>query len=163
MNEQKIDPAFIASHFLSGNFFVTLLEEKELWMFDKTEHIWKKNGESQLLSFISESYPETTKSDFTEIKFQVQKFTVLTDEQFKPNPHFLLFDDQVLNLKKLTVEDFVNPEYHLRQRLDTKLDLGAKPPMIFLKCLKNAVPYGPDFFSCLQAFSCILLIRTIRI
>lgn len=169
--EGSVSPSIIADRFVGENNFVTLLEKKESWYYDFADTIWKPEGESYLLAWINQNCPNISKNDFNEVRFLIQSKTIVMPEHFKPNPQILNFAGKHLSLKYLNLmgtdaygpKDWYEAQHFMRIRLDTKLDLGAPPPRLFLQALQKAIPDGRDLYHCLQAFSTILLIRTMRI
>ena len=141
----------------------TLSDSLNMWYWDFKERIWKPNAEALLMSWTREEIPNITKTDFNELKFQLQRYSIIDREVFKPDPMILNFQGKALNLDGLMIEDEVRPFSYSRKRLDTELCDNAPPPKIFLDCLEKAIPDGKDRFHCLQAFSSLLLIRTMRI
>jgi len=156
-------PPIIAENFLTKTWVVTLLEDKQMWYWDKTGTVWRPDGESYLMAWAAEFWSDITKNEYNELRFQVQKRTVMPSERFKANPYFLNFNGKELNLRTLNDEGVVNVERYIKKKLMTELDLKAGPPRLFISCLQKAIPDGRDLFHCLQAFSSILLIRTMRI
>ncbi len=166
-----ISPASIADEFIKGEHIVTLLESKQDWYFDFRDLIWKPEGESYLMSWMASVYPGISRTEFNEVKFQIQKRTIMMSEFFKPNPLYLNFNGKLLSLRALDYhhrdgwdekDDEIASKY-LRIRLDTELKRNPGMPRLFLNALQQAIPDGRDMFHCLQAFSSILLIRTMRI
>jgi len=153
----------IADEFLESIWFRTLIEAKEMWYWDHVGKVWIDEGKSYLVTWLGEKYPDLKRSDYLEIEFHIQKQTVIRPKQFESNPFFLNFMGKELNLKTMKDEGDVDHEHFCKTKLSTELDLKAPPPFEFLKSLQNAIPNGPDLYHCLQAFSSILLIKTMRI
>jgi len=157
-------PSDIADIFLKENKVVSMLEAKQMWYWDTVDKIWRDSGETWFMAWMSSFYPEADANLFNKVHFFVQSRSLILPEQFKPNPYYLNFRGESLDLKTLDrFKGISDSNHHLRIRLDTELDLKAGPPRIFLDALQKAIPDGRDLYHCLQAFASMLLIRTMRI
>ena len=99
---------------------------------------------------------------YSDVIFQLQCDVVLPPKLFRPDPNFLYFKKNALDLASLT-STVKHRDHYIQTLLETELDLHAKPPFEFLKALQTALPNPLDMFDCLQALSSILLIRHQRI
>lgn len=160
---ETFSPALSADEFLGKTWVVTLLEDKQMWYWDLVGKIWRPDAESYLMAWAAEEYPNINKNDYNELKFQIQKRTVMPPDRFKANPYFLNFNGKELNLRTLSDDGTVDVEHYIKKKLKTELDLKIGPPKLFLQCLCTAIPDGRDLYHCLQAFAALLLIRTMRI
>lgn len=152
-----------AEKFLENTWFRCTIDPDSWWYWDKKGHVWRPDGESYLVTWVGSEFPVITKRDFNELKFEIQKRVVIPHENFKPDPNYLQFQDKELNLQTLYDAGPVDVEHYLKTKLATELDLHAEPPREFLKCLRKALPDGIELYRALQAFSTILLIRSMRI
>ena len=139
------------------------LDPESFWYWDKNSDIWRPDGEAFLMAWVGENAPILTKSDFNELKFEIQKRCVIPHEKFRANDQYLQFGKNELNLKTLKDTQGVDLEHYIKTKLGTELDINAPPPYEFLKTLQNALPDPMELYTCLQAFSTILLIKTMRI
>jgi P4 family phage/plasmid primase-like protien len=139
-------------------------EEKILWYYDKSENMWYNEGEMFILRELKDRYPELNNTEFREVIFEFESNNQLKENQFQKKLeksfHYLQFGKH----KLLSLEDFKlvenDPKYFVHNRIDVELNFKAAPPKLFLQCLKNALPDPRDQFLLLQAFACILLVRT---
>ena len=161
--KHDLTPRVAAEEVLEKTWIRCTLDPDSMWYFDNEGYIWRPDGESYLVTWVGEKFPVITKKDFTELKFEILKRTTIPHEKFRANEKYLQFGDKELSLKTLLDVGRVDVEHYLKTKLKTELDLSAKPPFEFLKCLKKALPDGIELYRCLQAFSVILLIRTMRI
>ena len=168
----SFSPFSVAEDFIKGEHLVHLLEDKQFWWYDRRDKIWKGDGESYFMSYMASVHPGISKNDFYKTRFQVLRRVIMFSENFKPDPLFLNFQGVLFNLESLeldrnSIDAFDDTESyiadkHLRINLDTELDPRAEKPQIFLDALQKAIPDNRDMFHCLQAFSSLLLIRTMR-
>ena len=172
-SKATFSPFLVAEDFIKGEHLVHLLEDHQFWWYDRKDKIWKSDGESYLMSFMSSVYPGISKNEFQEVRFQILRRIIMFSVDFKPDPFFLNFQGTLFNLRDLILDrnsidayddtETYIAEKHLRINLDTELDPKADQPWIFLSALQKAIPDPRDMFHCLQAFASILLIRTMRI
>ena len=159
----NVDIPTLVEEFVNTFHPITLDDSLDMWWWDYQDRIWKPHADGVLMRFTNEQAPGLTKSMFNELKFQLQRRTIIDHNTFKPDPTMLNFNGRLLNLDELKDHDEIPPHSKLRVKLSTELNLKAPPPWAFLKALQKAIPDGKDLFHCLQAFSTILLIRTMRI
>jgi len=155
----------ISSKMFDETHLVYIEPEKVFYYWNHRKKVWEPQGNSFLMKLFNNIAPRVIpnkKRLFQDVVFQLQCDTVTPPRLFKPDQNFLYFNNTALKLD--TLEDWPKDKDHYIQiALDTELDLKAKPPHVFLKALKAALPDPLEWFDCLQALSSILLIRSQRI
>lgn len=144
---------------------VYLEPEKAFYYWNINKDVWEEQGNSflmKLFNIIAPRIMPNKKKTFFDSVFQLQLDVIIPPKKFKPCPDFLYFNNAALNLQTLQLDE-KDEEHYIREFLDTKLFLKAKPPFEFLAALKTALPDPLEFFDCLQALSSVLLIRHQRI
>jgi len=165
--KQEFDSKFVAGKMMEETYFASVGEDQILWYWDTKNWIWIKEGRIFLLKLLKTKYPDASIHDFNEVLFEVQAGCMYRESQFEPAKYFIQCNKTALSLKTLQEADYDNDmlltEMHLRVKLDTELNFHAKPPMLFLKALKKALPDPVELYLLLQVFSYILLVRTVDV
>ncbi len=160
----EFDAKFVAEKLMEETYLACVGEDQILWYWDKKNWIWVKEGKIFLLKLLKTQYPNASVHDFNEVLFEVQAACMYRESQFIPAQYFIQCNKTALNLKTLEEADYdkdmMLTDMHLRIKLDTELNFQAKPPMLFLKALKRALPDPIELYLFLQVISYILLVRT---
>lgn len=155
----------ISNKMFETTHLIYIEPERVFYYWNYRKNVWEPQGNSFLMKLFNQITPRVTpnkKKLFQDVVFQLQCDTVTPPKHFRPDPNYLYFKNRALKLD--TLDDCAKDKDHYIQIcLDTELNLKAKPPMIFLKALQNALPDPLEWFDCLQAMSSILLIRSQRI
>ena len=149
---------------MEQTYFACVGEDQVLWYWDNKNWVWVEEGKIFLLKLLKTKYETASLGDFNQVLFEVQAACMYRESAFVPDKKYIQCNKLALNLKTLQPEEEVSlVEMHLRVKLDTELNLKAKPPMIFLKALKKALPNPEELYLLLQVFSYILLVRTVDV
>ena len=161
---EHFNAKFVAEKLMEKTYFACVGEEQILWYWDNKNWFWVKEGKIFLLKLLKTEYPNASLQDFNQVVFEIQAGCMYRESPFEPAKYFIQCNKTALNLKTLdetdTDKDMMLVDMHLRIKLDTELNLHAKPPMIFLKALEKALPDPKELYLLLQVFSYILLVRT---
>lgn len=171
--QQKEDPAMahahlvtkIADEMFNKTHLVYLEPEDIFYYWNYNKEVWEQYGDSFLLKLFNNIAPRVMprkKSVFNEVIFQLKCDTVTLPRNFEPEPNYVYFKNNALDLDKL-LPTSKNKDHNIRISLNTELDLNAPPPFTFINALKMALPDPLELFDCLQALSSVLLIRSMRI
>ncbi len=161
MTRFRFEPDKIAEDLCSQISFACVGEKQVLWYYDNKNYVWIPEGKTCLLKLLKTKYPEADLRDYNDVLFEIQAYTMMRESQFAPDPNYIQCNKQVLNLRTLKLDEEISPfELHLRQKLDTELDMNAPPPMKFINVLRKALPDPEQLYLMLQCFSCVLLVRT---
>ncbi len=162
--ETGFDSKGVAERLMGETYFACVGEDQVLWYWDTKNWVWVKEGKIFLLKLLKTKYEKATLGDFNQVLFEIQAACMYRESAFEPAKYFIQCNKKAFNLKTLDEtdpdKDMMLIDMHLRIKLDTELNLKAKPPMIFLKALEKALPDPKELYLLLQVFSYILLVRT---
>ena len=157
----EFDAKAVSELLMSETYFACVGEDQVLWYWDRKNWVWVKEGKIFLLKLLKTKYETASLGDFNQVLFEIQAACMYRESAFEPDKNYIQCNKAALNLKTLQPEEDKSlVEMHLRVKLDTELNLEAKPPMIFLKALRKALPDPLELYLLLQVFSYILLVRT---
>ena len=155
----------LAEKMFEKTHLVYLEPERVFYYWNYRKNVWQPQGNSFLMKLFNETCPKVFPNKqklYHDVIFQLKCDCVIPPNNFRPDINFLYFNNTALNLQDLTAWP-KDKEHYIQNMLDTELDLNSKPPYIFLKALKIALPDPLEWFDCLQALSSLLLIRHQRI
>lgn len=164
IKEQKVvrvrpDAISATDDILKHTYMASVGEKQTLWYWDNKNLLWVPEGKIYLLTILKQKHPDATSNDFKEVIFEVQARTTLRDSQFKPSQIHIQCNKTVLNLETLNEEE-TDPLYYISKKLDTPLSKVSLQPWNFLKALVKVQPDPQQRFLLLEAFACLLLVRT---
>ncbi len=141
----------------------SMVNPDSIWYWNYKAKVWRPDGEAFLVKWVGLNQPDMSKKMYGELKFAIQKQTIIIPEKFQPNENYLQFDEKELDLNTLEDTGTIVIDHYIKNKLETELDINAPPPKEFLKCMQKAIPDPQELYRCLQAFSSILLIKSMRI
>jgi len=148
------EPSLITLAIIQFHNFKTIMENSDMYVFDKIAGIYKPDAEKLIRSLIREQYPNANVHTRNEVLADIQDRSFIRRNDFDNHK-----DKTLLPLKTylLSVKDFRQIEYSpdnyftIKFPFDYKKDLGCPK---FIKFLKQILPNQPkDIIRVVEGFA----------
>jgi len=148
------EPSLITLQIIHFHNFVTIMENREMYLYDKIMGIYKPYAETAIRAMIRQDYPNCKVHDRNEVLADIQDRTFIRRTDFDNHK-----DKTLLPLKSylLSVKDFRQTEYTPDNYFTIKFPYNYKKELgcpKFIKFLKQILPNQPkDIIRVVEGFA----------
>lgn len=147
-------PALISLHLMGVHHFKTIMETKEMYVYDKHKGIYLPFADKFIRSSMRQFYPNHKTNDFNEVIHDIQDRTFIRRQDFdnKKMRDTIPLGNSLISLKDFSKNPFT-PNYFYTYRFPHNYNGQARCPK-FLQFLKQILPNQPrDIIRILEGFA----------
>ncbi len=147
-------PALISLQLMGFHKFKTIMETKEMYVYDKIEGIYKNQAELLIRSLMRTDYPNHKTNDANEVIRDIQDRSFIRRVDFDNHKKrdTIPLKNYLVSTRDLSHDPF-SPEYFYTYKYPSSFIKNARCPK-FIKFLKQILPNGPvDIIRVLEGFA----------